>query len=265
MGSNVTEPVLLAALAGYYAQLERRLEAAANTRDPKLRTEIAAAALELFLGACPPELAAELEPRRPALLEAVVEQQAALERAVSKVAQRLERPEFTGPVNEVFSPVRRINCALVAPGSTPIWEYASSAREQFFSDMPLLDSRTLQPADVAGRNLVLYGTPESPLVRELLAEAGWQVTPSFIALGERKFEGEQLALIACRARPSDPTLADLVYTSSQEDIVVGINALHHGPSDFVIGRRTKLGRFQIVTRGSFEREPSGALRTTLAP
>jgi hypothetical protein len=261
---QLTDALVLAALNQHHAQLEHRLEAAANPRHPKVCQEIAAAAFELFLTGCTPELGARLEARRAEILAAMIAQRQAVDDAVQRVGRRLDRLPFLGPVNAVMSPARRINAVVAAPGYSPVFEYVRLTRDQLMADVPLLDSAALTWADLEGRNSVLYGTSGSPLVGELLAHSSWQVTATHVSIGQRKIEGERLALIACRARPEDPTLGDVVYTSFEEQDVIGINALHHGPSDFVIGRPTRSGRYQIVTRGSFARGPEGQLLTILA-
>lgn len=262
--AQLSSALLLAVLVEHHTQLERRLEAAANPRHPRVCQEIATAAFDLFLAGCASELRTGLEERRAELVAAMIEQRQALDEAVRRVGRRLDRPPFLGPVNAVLSPLRRVNAVVAAPGYSPMFEYARQARDQLLPDVPMLDSTDLTWADLEGRNAVVYGTSGSPLVGELLAESSWQVTATHIMLGQRKIEGERLALIACRARPQDPTLGDVVYTSYEEQDVVGINALHHGPSDFVIGRPTRSGRYQIVTRGSFARGPEGQMLTALA-
>ncbi len=261
---KLAHAMLMATLAHHYSELEWRLDQAINPRDPNVRAEIAGAALDMFLATADPSIVTALEPDRSKILAGLVEHRTAIVDATHRVGRRLARPPFTGPVNAIFSPLRRVNVTVVGHAATAAGDYAREARDQFLTDAPLLDSRSITWADLADRNMIVYGTADSPIVKDILAEANWQVTATYIAFGERKIEGEQLALIACRARPSDPTLADVVYTGFDEGVVVGLNALHHGPSDFVIGRKTKVGRYQIVMRGAFARGPDDELLTTLA-
>lgn len=258
---QLAEPLLLAALTHHYAQLERRLEVAANLRDPHVRDRIATAALELFLRSCDPELAARLEPRRGELVAAIVAHRAAISDTVFDLARHLDRPRFAGPINLIFRPLRRLNAVVVAPAG-PVLEYAEKIRDQFVPEARLAEASTSE-RDLDGRNLLLYGPPDAPLIKSLLARAGWEVAATHISLGGRRIEGEQLALIACRARDADPSLVEVLYTAFDERVVLGINALHHGPSDYVIGRLTRAGRYQIVLRGNFARGPNGELLTSL--
>jgi hypothetical protein len=248
---ELVNTLLLATLTHHYSYFERRLEAAVNPRDDKVSREIATAALDLFLRTCAPAVAPVVEERRAELVAAMIAERRAINDVLFEMTRRLERPLFTGPVNTIFNSLRRINLIIAADAASAAGQYAQVAKEQFLAEAQFADARGRSWADFDGRNAIVYGT------------ASWQVTDSYVALGDRKFEGEQLALIACRARPTDTTLGDVIYTSADERILVGINLLHHGPSDFVIGRLTKTGRYQIVTRGNFARSEDGQLLTTL--
>jgi hypothetical protein len=260
---ELVNTLLLATLTHHYSYFERRLEAAVNPRDDKVSREIATAALDLFLRTCAPAVAPVVEERRAELVAAMIAERRAINDVLFEMTRRLERPLFTGPVNTIFNSLRRINLIIAADAASAAGQYAQVAKEQFLAEAQFADARGRSWADFDGRNAIVYGTASSPLVAEVLEQARWQVTDSYVALGDRKFEGEQLALIACRARPTDTTLGDVIYTSADERILVGINLLHHGPSDFVIGRLTKTGRYQIVTRGNFARSEDGQLLTTL--
>jgi hypothetical protein len=260
---KLAELMLTATLSHYYSHFERRVEAAVDPGDEVVRREIAAAALDHVIGRCDPALGDELDRRRPELVARMVAERWASDRALFDMTRRLARPPFAGPINAVFNPLRRINLIIAAAAETPVGRYAQVAKQQFFGEALFADSAGLRWADLAGRNAIVYGAPDAPLIGELLAGAGWRVTETHVALGDRVFEGEHLALIACRARPDDPTLGDVIYTSADDRVLLGVNQLHHGPSDFVIGRLTRTGRYQIVTRADFARGPAGELLTTL--
>lgn len=258
----MNEVMLIAALSNYYSQLERRLEHASNLRQPEVRQALAEAAFDLLVSSSPAGIRDELTGQREASIAAVLDQREAMSTAVHEVGRRLPRNVFTGPVNVAFWPDRRVNTVLVGqPGV--VGEYMMVVRNGVHGAAPVLD-QTATWADLDNRNSILYGTPEgNHLIGELLAESNWEVAKDFVRIGERKFEGESLVLIACRARPNDPTLCDVVYTGHDEAAIVGVNHLHHGPSDFVIGRQTKPNKYQILTRGNFGKGPRGEPLTTL--
>jgi hypothetical protein len=260
---KLMDALLSATLTHHYSYFERRLDAAVPPQDDKVCRVIAGAAIDLMVQTCDPELVAAIERRRAALVEAMIAERRAIDRMVFELTPRLDRPRFIGPVNTIFNALRRINLIIAGCARSAAGQYAQLAKVQFFAEAQFNDSTALGWPDLAGRNAIVYGTPSAPLIGELLAEAGWQVTAEYIALGGRRFDGEQLALIACRARPADATLGDVIYTCADETALVGINQLHHGPSDYVIGRRTRADRYHIVARGNFARGPEGELLTTL--
>jgi len=255
--------MLIAALSSYYSQLERRLENAANPRDPEVRRAIAEAAFDLLIASCTPALQAELQPRRADSVATMIAQRDAIADSVHAVGRRLPRPVFTGPINVGFGVGRRVNMVMLSqPGLVDT--YAQSVRNAVHGSVPMLDLAKTTWADLENRNGLFYGTPSGhKFIADALAESGWEVTKDFISLGGRKFEGENLVLIVCRARPKDVTLCDIIYTGHDENAIVGINLLHHGPSDFVIGRQAKPNKYQILTRGNFAKGPRGEPLTKL--
>lgn len=260
---KLADMLLLAALTHHYTHFERRLEGAVNPGDAKVSEQIAIASVNLFVRTCGPELVPQVEKRRAELVELLVAQRLLINEGLFEMTQHLERPMFVGPINTIFNQLRRINIVMAGDSSKPAGRYAQTAKEQFLPESLFLDSWQITWPDLDNRNCLLYGTPTSPLVGELLAECNWQVTPTHIALGHLLVQGENLALIACRARPSDPTLGDVVYTCAEERVLVGINGLHHGPSDFVIGRiNAEATRYEVILRGNFGRGEDGKLTTT---
>ena len=255
--------MLIATLSNYYSQLERRLENASNLREPEVRRAVAEAAFDLMLASASPAVQAEIQPRREATIAAVIEQRTALADAVHSVGRQLPRTVFTGPINTAFTPARRVNMVLVSqPGV--IDTYAQTVRNAVHQSVPMLDLAKTAWDRLENCNGLFYGTPAGhPLIADALKESGWEVAKDFISVAGRKFEGENLVMIVCRVRPKDVTLCDVIYTGFEESTVVGLNLLHHGPSDFVIGRQTKPGKYQILTRGNFGKGPLNEPLTTL--
>ncbi len=259
----MNEMLLLATLSTYYSQLEKRLEGAIDQRVPEVRKLIAEAAWDVLIGSCPPSAATELAPRRADTIAALLEQRNQFADVVHSIGRKLPRFPFQGPVNLGLALNRRINMVLLAQNG-PVHDYALMIRNAVHGNVPVLDIATTTWDDLKDRNAIFYGTPTgNKFIGEIFAAANWEVTPTHISIGGRKFEGENLVFITCRARPDDPTLADIIYSGANEDAVVGINVLHHGPSDFVIGRRTKPNKYQILTRGNFAKGPKGEPTTKL--
>ncbi len=179
-----------------------------------------------------------------------------LARFLEDLAQRyardgLPRAPFTGPINGVVTGT----VALVPPkrGSLTkgLLQYVSALRKTALPDALLVED-TIPWGDLAGKDVVLYGSPWSnQLLDDLLRRAGWRVTPEGVRLGWDRFDGSDLVLIACRANPADPAHGAVVYTAARDETLVGVNAVVHGPTDWVVARRLPDGSFEKVAEGSF--------------
>jgi hypothetical protein len=204
------------------------------------------------------ELARELAGRRAKTLEGEMPRVVAFfDQLAARYADGIPLPPFRGPINAVF----KRDVALVEPSPK-----ASKALAAYLAQV----KKTIYPAEaslpgadreLAVRAQVLYGSPAtSPLVASLVTGSGWQVDGSGIAVAGQRFEGGGLVLIACRPHPRDPTLPVLLYTAARDDDIVNVNAVFHGPDDWVVARRGADGRFTIVAKGDFPRGRDGSWR-----
>jgi virulence-associated protein VapD len=198
-------------------------------------------------------------------------------RALGAVLERwLQTPEdqrsqpFVGPINAVFDArFRRADrMVLVAPAVLPsdpggraASDYVGQVHRMFFAKHQV----ALRPVDQVtvaeqAQAMVLYGTPASnPLLAGLLQGFGGRVDPQAITLGQRRFDGPHLALIACHPHPKDPSRPVLVYAAADSLDLVGINNLFHGGTDWVVARRVGDGTFQEVAKGDFPKTLSGGM------
>ncbi|MEJ7599166.1 MAG: hypothetical protein WKG01_14755 [Kofleriaceae bacterium] len=80
----------------------------------------------------------------------------------------------------------------------------------------------------------------------MLANTGWQISGTGIELGARKFLGADLALIAARPRPDDPTRGIVIYTAASDQALLGIFGVRHGFHDWQVVRRTPAGWVTIA-------------------
>lgn len=162
----------------------------------------------------------------------------------------LPRTPFIGPINAAIA----ADVAVVGPsarGDATLARYAQAVHAKVFPASPYraADDGTL--AALPGRNVIAYGSPATnPVVAAVAEWASWKIAPDRIELGKRVFPGKDLVLIACWFRRDDPTKAVIVYTSANDRDVVQANSLHHGPTDWVIGRRAG-ARFEIVAKGDW--------------
>jgi hypothetical protein len=169
------------------------------------------------------------------------------------------RPLFRGPINAVYRWRAKDTMVVVLPPerseSTSLAEleaYVRKIHASFYAknDVPLVRAGDASAQDAA-RAQVLYGTPqESPQLAAVLARIGAAFDEKGLALGERRFDGAGIALIACAPNEHDPRGAPrLVYAAADPATLVGINAHYHGPTDWLVARRVEDGKFETLASG----------------
>ena len=193
-----------------------------------------------------------------------------LERWVSTPANP-RRGIFPGPINSVFQPAYRAadRMVLVGPAAPKtdagkaLAEYVASIHQSFYAKhgVPLKAASDVGVDEAREKGLALYGTPAgNPVLAKLLKRLGWRVGPKAIKVGKRIFKGKDLVLVACHPHPDDSALPVLIYTAARSELLPGINGLFHGPTDWIVARRTKAGRFEEVAKGAFPKGLDGSWR-----
>jgi len=169
---------------------------------------------------------------------------------VAQYGGALPNTPFVGPINAAVAG----EVAVVGPSpraDATLQRYAQAVHAKVFATAPYRAAAAGTLGELAGKHLIAYGAPtSSPVVAAVAEWARWQITPDGITLGKRAFPGKDLVLIACWFRRDDPTKGVVVYTSADDRNLVQINSLHHGPTDWVIGRRTDKG-FEVVAKGDW--------------
>ena len=150
---------------------------------------------------------------------------------------------FIGP----FDAVLRSDYALVLPNDGAAATYAKK--------LPFFANKQIASDIVDGKSIVAYGTPESnPAVAKAAAWAIWKITPDGIELGDKKFAGKNLVLVACWFRRDDPSRGIAVYAATNEADLVGINhGLKHGTRDWLVAKKTAKG-YEVVETGDWNVE-----------
>jgi hypothetical protein len=169
----------------------------------------------------------------------------------------VERPRFRGPIDAAWAAEHKARVAIVSPASGALADLVTRLRQKVLPGAVLV-SGDAAATEISGRPAVLIGSPRgSPLVAEVLRRIGWQVEATRIVLGDRVFEGEHLVLVACAPHPDDPADPVVVYAAHDELDLRGIfGGLSHGPTDWLIARRTAKG-FERVADGSFVKTENG--------
>ena len=189
-------------------------------------------------------------------IPAVVEFFAALEESYQRGG--LPRPRFRGPIGAALNPqgVRRL--AILAPQGGELATYVTEIRKMLKADGPMLGHAEVDWPKLSGRPVLLYGTPStSPVVAEFLAAAAIEVSADKIVIDGRAFPGTDLVVIACRPHPGDPSQGAVIYAAHDETALIGVNSLRHGPTDWVVGRRSGK-QIGAVASGHFEKSRAGS-------
>ncbi len=127
---------------------------------------------------------------------------------------------------------------------------ATAIRDGFFGPKtPVITDKEALERDLASNSLMVYGTPSGNLwlakhIRELPVE----IVSDRIVTAEAT-TGTHLRFITCWPNPHNPQKGMVIYTAQQAKDVVNINAVFHGPTDYVVARGT-----EVLLSGSYRKE-----------
>lgn len=156
---------------------------------------------------------------------------------------------FRGPVDAVHQrePV------WVLPASSAVAGYARMIHTQLKKTGAVVIASETTMREQRGHDLVAYGTPtDNPVIAFVARAARWKISKDSIVLGDQKFTGPGLVLIACWFVRDDPARGVAVYTAPDSASLVGINSLRHGPNDWLVARKQGAA-FAILGAGDFPR------------
>ncbi len=91
-------------------------------------------------------------------------------------------------------------------------------------------------ADLSQSSVGAYGTPQGNLwLAQYMAALPVVIEANSITMG-CVYEGSDLRFISAWPHPQNPNMGLLIYTAQRAEDVIGINALFHGPTDYVVAR-----------------------------
>lgn len=147
-----------------------------------------------------------------------------------------------GSINAAAAATPRL---LLAPKDEAVLRFVTSLRDRLFRGTTIVEGAADRD-QLAGHSLIVYATPEHPLLaahRELLPFAYGEGT---VTVDGRTFRGEHLRLIAAVRNPADRERRALLYTAARTEDLVEINAVFHGPTEWVVADGRK-----VLAQGSF--------------
>ncbi|MCI0381126.1 MAG: S41 family peptidase [Gemmataceae bacterium] len=148
-------------------------------------------------------------------------------------------------------PAGSINAALggpkqviVAQDDPVIQSIAQVVQKQFFTKAELIDDKEPLDKRFAGVDVIVYGTPEHAWLRTL--KLPFSFDKGAVVLEGQRFEGKRLRVICAIRNPDDPKRRAVLYTAAKAEDVPEINAVFHGPTEWVVADGTR-----ILAAGSF--------------
>ena len=139
-------------------------------------------------------------------------------------------------------PAGSINAALAHPARTilaeddpDVLEHAEWVNREFFGGKaPILRGEETVIADLQGRNLVVFGTVEGhPWLQKYRERLPFRYGEGTVEL-EGTHRGDRLRVISSLRNPVDPERRAVLYTALRTADIRGINAVFHGPTEFVV-------------------------------
>jgi hypothetical protein len=128
---------------------------------------------------------------------------------------------------------------VVTHDDASVLRYATAIRDRFVQGATLVTEQDFAAADLRGKRLVVYATPAHPWVDKHAARLPFTFDGDALRIEGRRFQGEHLRVIAALRNPDDPTHRVVLYAARQLADLVEINAVHHGPTEWVVADGTR--------------------------
>ncbi len=122
-----------------------------------------------------------------------------------------------------------------------IYACATAIRDRFFGPKtPVITDKEALERDLASNSLMVYGTPSGNLwLAKHIQALPVEILPDRIVTSEPT-TGTDLRFITCWPNPQNRQKGMVIYTAQQAKDVVNINAVFHGPTDYVVARGTEV-------------------------
>jgi serine/threonine protein kinase/predicted negative regulator of RcsB-dependent stress response len=162
---------------------------------------------------------------------------------ISKLAGARAAQPFMGPINAAVPDDKSV--VFIIPTNEEsdstekkIRDYVQAVKKEIFSDQtPVITDKEALDRDLSSSALLVYGTPAGNLwlakhFPDLVAkmEAGSRL----VALDNE--QAKELRFTTTWPHPQNRNRGMIVYTAQRAADVVGMNAIFHGPTDYVIAR-----------------------------
>ncbi len=159
---------------------------------------------------------------------------------------RVSGPVFRGPIDAAGS--TSPSTVLIIPTNEAdkaveqrIHDYVRGMREFIAGRFPgrevkvVTDAQALQ-MDLSQSVVSVYGTPRGNLwLARYLPALPVVIEPNSIT-ADRPYKGSNLRFISAWPHPQNCRLGMVIYTSQRAEDLLGVNSVHHGPTDFLVAQ-----------------------------
>lgn len=155
------------------------------------------------------------------------------------------RIEYTGPIDATFN--MRLPVVLIYPTSEKdqdvqdrIREYVNGIKDfmkdRFTFDTEVISDEKALVSDLADKNIIAYGTVEGNLFLRRYADRFPFTVRDDCIIADKEYAGDSLRLLTGLPSPVNSKNAIIIYTAQKAEDIPGINAVFHGPTDYVVAR-----------------------------
>ena len=165
---------------------------------------------------------------------------------------------FKGPINAVV--LDKKSMVIVVPTNEgdktvqkQIHACARGIRDRFFSpETPVITDKQALGRDLSSNSLIIYGTVSGNLwLAKHLADLPVRIETHQVVT-DQPIRGTDLRFITAWANPFNPAKGMVIYTAQRANDVVNINAVSHGPDDYVVARGT-----EVLRSGNYIKQKDG--------
>lgn len=126
-----------------------------------------------------------------------------------------------------------------------------SIQHRFFPDALILTDDVALQYNLTTNSVVVYGTLEgNSYLAKHKNQLPFKITSNRITAGTNIYEGVNLRLIMAWPNPDNPNKGLVIYTAQRPEDIININAVFHGPTDYVVAESTNIIRANFFNKQS---------------
>lgn len=154
------------------------------------------------------------------------------------------------PAGVINDALRGEPAVVIAPSDPAARRYATAIRDRFVPGGEILADADVEVADLRGKRLMVYATPEHAWMRAHAARLPFRFDGDSVTIDGRRFEGDRLRVVVAMRNPDDPARTAVVYAAQRSADLVDVNSLFHGPTEWLVadgGNTLAAGAFLTVS------------------